>query len=297
MKSKSHFLLKGSTDDPLVVLRSATWAYNSIGLFDGDQACVVDPGLATSEVHALRQQLMEGCGASNQRQISHVILTHAHHDHMRGWMEFPGATVTFPKVAAEKGATPRERILAAKAKFDERLDDPVDGFRYPEPDLTFDDVLHLKVGDLEVEQRFLPGHSDCTSIVWIPALKTLLSADYLVTPGMPYCRWQARDFERAIETLTTWTLEEGIERIVPAHESILEGRDAILEALAAERDYMRVLRDQVQQLAAVGVDAERGTRQAARFMVGRRGTDLGGRRQDIDNARRVWAEEAESRPS
>jgi glyoxylase-like metal-dependent hydrolase (beta-lactamase superfamily II) len=297
MKSRSHFLLKGNADDPLVVLRSATWAYNSIGLFDGDQACVVDPGLATSEVHALRQQLMEGCGASSQRQFSHVILTHAHHDHMRGWMEFPGATVTFPRVAAEKGATPRERILAAKAKFDERLDDPVDGFRYPEPDLTFDEVLHLKVGSLEIEQRFLPGHSNCTSVVWIPALKTLLSADYLVTPGMPYCRWQARDFERAIETLTTWTLEEGIERIVPAHESILEGRDAILEALAAERDYMRVLRDQVQQLAAVGVDAEIGMRQAARFMVARRGSDLSGRRQDIDNARRMWAEEAESQPS
>jgi hypothetical protein len=111
---------------------------------------------------------------------------------------------------------------------------------------------------------------------------------------MPYCRWQARDFERAIETLTTWTLEDGIERIVPAHESILEGRDAILEALAAERDYMRVLRNQVQQLAAVGVDAEIGTRQAARFMVARRGSDLSGRRQDIDNARRMWAEEAES---
>ena len=297
MKADSHFLLDGSTDDPLVVLRSATWAYNSIGLFDGDQALVVDPGLATSEVHALRQHLEKGCGASSERRFSHVLLTHAHHDHMRGWMEFPGAAVTFPQVAAEKEATPRERILAAKAKFDEKLDDPVVGFRYPEPDLTFKDVLRLKVGNLEIEQRFLPGHSNCTSIVWIPALKTLLSADYLVTPGMPYCRWQARDFEQAIETLTTWTLEERIERIVPAHQTILNGHDAILEALAAEREYMCVLREQVRHLIAEGIETWPGVRSAAKFMVTRRGSDLGGRRQDLDNARRIWAEEAEGPPS
>jgi glyoxylase-like metal-dependent hydrolase (beta-lactamase superfamily II) len=297
MKTGSHFLLQGSSDDPLVVLRSATWAYNSVGLFDGNQACVVDPGLATSEVHTLRRQLAQGCGAMGERQFSHVLLTHAHHDHMRGWMEFPGSTVTFPRVAAEKGATPRARILAAKAKFDERLGDATPGFRYPEPDIVFEDVLHLRVGELDIEQRFLPGHSNCTSVVWIPALKTLLSADYLVTPGMPYCRWQARDFERAIETLTAWTLEEGIERIVPAHQAILEGRDAILEALAAERDYMRILRQQVGQLVAEGCETESGVRRAARFMVERRGSDLGGRRQDLDNARRVWTEEQASPPS
>ena len=297
MKTDSHFLLDGSTDDPLVVLRSATWAYNSIGLFDGDQACVVDPGLATSEVHAMRQHLEKCCGASSERQFTHVLLTHAHHDHMRGWLEFPGAAVTFPQVAAEKEATPRERILAAKAKFDEKLDDPVVGFRYPEPDLTFKDVLRLKVGNLEIEQRFLPGHSNCTSIVWIPALKTLLSADYLVTPGMPYCRWQARDFEQAIETLTTWTLEERIERIVPAHQTILNGHDAILEALAAEREYMCVLREQVRHLIAEGIETWPGVRSAAKFMVTCRGSDLGGRRQDLDNARRIWAEEAEGPPS
>jgi len=292
MKTAAHFLLEGNPDDPLVVLRSATWAYNSIGLFDGDQACVVDSGLSTTEVHTLRHQLASGSATHAQRRFSHVLLTHAHHDHMRGWMEFPGSTVSFPRVAAEKEALPRKRILAAKAKFDERLEDSTPGFRYPEADITFDEVLHLQVGELEIEQRFLPGHSNCTSVVLIPALKTLLSADYLVTPGMPYCRWQAREFERAIETLRTWTLEEGLERIVPAHQSILVGQDAILEALDEERDYMRALRQTVRGLVADGCETESGVRRAARSMVERRGSDLGGRRQDLDNARRIWIEEA-----
>ena len=72
---------------------------------------------------------------------------------------------------------------------------------------------------------------------------------------------------------------------------------AILEALEAERDYMRILRQRVGQLLAEGSETESGVRRAARFMVERRGSDLGGRRQDLDNARRVWTEEQESPPS
>ena len=42
----ARFLLAGNKSDPLVVLRSATWNYNSIGLFAESEALVVDPGLS-----------------------------------------------------------------------------------------------------------------------------------------------------------------------------------------------------------------------------------------------------------
>ncbi len=294
MSRRSRFLLEGSAADPLIVQRSAYWGFNAVALFDGQQACVIDPGLTASEVLRLKERARHAPerAGEHEREVSHVILTHAHHDHMRGWMAFPGSEVVFPRVAAEKGEVARSRILAAKRKLDDHFDDPCTGFEWPRATLVFDDVLDLRVGALDVQMRFLPGHSNCTSVVWIPALKTLVSADYLVTPGMPYCRWQAKDFEVAIETLTTWTQEEGIERVIPAHQDILVGQEAILAALAEERDYMSLMRALIREQVATGTEQEPAVRRVAKAMVKRRGSDLGGRRQDIDNARRIWDEES-----
>ena len=45
-----RLLHAGSAEDPLVVVRSSTWNYNSIGLWSGDEVVLVDPGLAPAEL-------------------------------------------------------------------------------------------------------------------------------------------------------------------------------------------------------------------------------------------------------
>ena len=75
-----QFLLQGTADDPLVVLRSAFWHFNVIGFYDGESACVVDPGIYPHEVEALRTALTAG----GRRTVDYVLLTHSHHDHIRG---------------------------------------------------------------------------------------------------------------------------------------------------------------------------------------------------------------------
>jgi len=150
----------------------------------------------------------------------------------------------------------------------------------------------LALDGLELELRFLPGHSDCTSVVWIPQLATLCSADYLVSPGLPYCRFEARLFEEALQTLERWTLELGIERILPAHNDLIEGRANILAALHEERDYFQFLREKARELRPDAESREALVRTLARACTERRGVSLGGKeRQDLDNARRVVAEE------
>lgn len=291
--STPRLLLEGSPRDPAVVVRSRLWGFNGIGFFDGDAAFVVDPGLAPEEIAALGQALATRARRGSPRRVTHVVLTHSHHDHIRGWQRFPGATVTFPRVAAAKGERARDRILAAKRRIDERLGVEDPGFGYPEPDLVFEDRARLSVGTLEVELRFLPGHSDCTSVVWIPALATLCSADYLVSPGLPYCRWRAREFEAALAHMARFVRDEGVERVLPAHNDPILGRDGILAALEREREYFRVLRAAVRRALQAGAQGERCAREAARAMVAWRGVDLGARqRQDVDNARRVIEEEA-----
>ena len=160
--------------DGLVVQRCSLWGYNSIGVVSGGEACAVDPGITPDEVASFRATLEAG-----GRRVTRVILTHSHHDHIRGWDAFPGAEVIAPRVVAEKEAGPRARILAGKAKVDERLGVEDSAFRYPEVDRTFDERLEVRVGALDLALEFLPGHSNCTSVVHVPALRALLTADYL----------------------------------------------------------------------------------------------------------------------
>lgn len=276
--------------DPVVLVRSRFWAFHAIGVAGDGEACVVDPGIYPDEIEALSREVRSRGGAD--RAVTHVVLTHSHHDHIRGWMRFPGARVVLPSAAAAKGEGPRQRILAAKLRIDERLSISDPGFRYPVADVTFEDRATLDVGGVPVELRFLPGHSDCTSVVWLPSVATLCTADYLVSPGLPYCRWRAAEFEAALETLRGWVVGEGVERVIPSHHDVLLGRDAILRALDAERDYFLALREAVRGGLAAGLDGETCIREAARAMAARRGRSLGPReRQDADNARRVLAEE------
>ena len=286
-------LVPGTPTDPLVVVRSRLWQFNGIGLWSGDEAVVIDPGIDPDEIAELSERVRTAERDGEPRRVVTVVLTHSHHDHIRGWSRFPGARVVMPRVAAEKGEVARERILAAKHKIDQHLAVSDPGFAYPEADEVFDERLRLTCGELELELRFLPGHSNCTSVVWIPALKTLCTADYLVSPGLPYCRWEATAFDQALAEMLRWTDELGVERVVPAHRDLHVGAEAVRAALSREREYMQVLRTQVRAALADGRSPDEAARHAARAMGQWRAEDVGRRdRQDLDNAQRVVAEEA-----
>ncbi|MDA1266479.1 MAG: MBL fold metallo-hydrolase, partial [Planctomycetota bacterium] len=236
-------LVEGTPQDPLVVVRSRLWQFNGIGFFSGDEAVVVDPGIDPTEIALLTERVTTAHRDGPPRRVTHVLVTHSHHDHIRGWSRFEGAEVILPRVAAEKDEAARGRILAAKHKIDQHLevDDP--GFAYPEADRVFDEQVSVRCGELTLEMRFLPGHSNCTSVVWVPQLRTLCTADYLVSPGLPYCRWQATAFDEALATLRRWVDELGVERIVPAHRELHLGRDAVFAAIAADEWAMRRTRE------------------------------------------------------
>jgi len=94
---RPRFLLKGAAGDPIVVLQSRFWHFNAIGVIGRTRSCVIDPGIYPDEIEQLAQSVqVQG------RVVTDVVLTHSHHDHIRGWMAFEGATVHFPKVAARK---------------------------------------------------------------------------------------------------------------------------------------------------------------------------------------------------
>lgn len=274
-------------EDGLLVQRSAHWKYNAIAVASEDEAVVVDPGLSPDE-HARFRAAVERGG----RRVTAVVLTHSHHDHIRGWMAFGDAPVLAPRAVSEKPEASRERILAAKRKFDERVGAEGEPFEYPRVDVPFDDEHALRVGAQDLRLVFLPGHSNCTSVVVAPGLGAILTADYLVHPGLPYCRWEAAPFEAALRRVQDLVREHDLDLAAPAHQALHDGRDEVEAAIAADLDYFAFLRDEVTRRAAeAGVTDDAVARGAAAAMAERRGFDVGPvARQDLDNAKRVLAE-------
>ena len=285
-----QLLEAGSVDHPLVIVRSGFWQFNAAGFFDGDEALVIDPGIFPEDIALLGAAVTTRSTEGTHRDVRHVVLTHSHHDHIRGWMQFPGAQVTMPKVAAEKDLGPRTRILAAKTKLDERLGIEDAGFAYPTPDRTFDQPCSLTIGSQAVHLYPLFGHSNCCSVVWIPALRTLFSADYLVTPGTPYCRWEADAMESALDWLASFVEEHDVQTVWPAHYAPHQGPQAIREAIKMDRGAMRVLREACSSGLESGHAEDTILRSATQAARAWRGTDTkASRLQDADNARRVLA--------
>ncbi len=290
------FLVAGNNSDPLVVLRSATWNYNSVGLFAGNEALVVDPGLSPAELALLHARLATAEQPPEPRHINHLILTHAHHDHIRGGCSFGGARTWMPRIAAEKGPEARGRILAAGEALGKRMGAEPPGYPWPQVTDPFDTEAQLVLGDnLEVRMHFLPGHSNCTSVVVIPALATLLSADYLVSPGVPFCRHEARMFEGALVGLRELVERYEIERLVPSHGPMHLGRNKIHKAIASDQSVMAAMRRAVRGALDKGLDKQQIMATALAAADKDRGQSAGRlAAQDTDNARRILREEQDN---
>ncbi|MEZ6004975.1 MAG: MBL fold metallo-hydrolase [Planctomycetota bacterium] len=282
-----HLVHAGSASDPLVVVRSDFWNFQGIGTWSGDEALVIDPGFYPEDIALLSAAVRTRVERSIPRRVRHVVLTHSHHDHIRGWQRFPDAEITMPQVAADKPADAQKRILAAKRTIDDSLGIDDRTFTWPVPDRTFEESCTLEFGAARAELHFLPGHSNCSCVVWLPHVRTLCTADYLVSPGLPYCRWEMPAFESALTWIELFVRREGVRRVVPAHNHILEGQDTILRALALETEYVAVLRNTLENRPP-GEDPARGQTLALQAMKNWRGSQTRAEvRQDRDNAQRM----------
>lgn len=283
-----------------MVVRSSTWNYNSIGLWSGDEVVLVDPGLAPAELSMTAARAMGAGRMDAPRRIAHLVLTHAHHDHVRGAHAFPGARVWMPTIAARKPDAARARILAAGDRLGERLAGSPAPLSWPTVDEEFDETARVTFGDgATLELWFLPGHSNCTSVVWVPASRTLLSADYLVSPGVPFCRHEALLFEQALERLLALTGSLPIERVVPAHGDLLVGTEAVRAAIELDLTTFRAMRAAAERRLAAGAAVDAQSAEAVAALVAAaseaRGFEAGLlAAQDEDNAARILREVAAS---
>ena len=115
----ARWLSAPRADAPLLVLQSPFWSYNNIALVSQGQACLFDPGARPVDLEAIGAAARLG-----GREITELVVTHSHHDHIRGWDSFPGARVWLPAAAQEKPEAEKQRYLYFKEAIDQRLGVP-----------------------------------------------------------------------------------------------------------------------------------------------------------------------------
>jgi cyclase len=179
--------------------------------------------------------------------VVYVINTHYHADHTTGTCFFSGARVISHALCRE---LLDKRGRASLEKFKASSDD------LREVDLVLPDVVFesgtvtLHVGDKTLQLRHSPGHSPDSIICAVPEDRVLLAADTMMP--LPYfVDGSYDDFVMSLKSLQS----SYYENIVQGHgEVILRGE--IDEKIQSDLDYLRRLRDAVDQALETGTSVE-----------------------------------------
>ncbi len=208
-------------------------------VYDGDEALVFDTHISVAHARAIRAEL-------DRREIRsiRVVLSHFHRDHVAGSGIFTDCEI----LASGKTAQVLEDNRASFADTTPSIDPLI------MPTTTFEGVMTLQVGDIDVELRPLDIHSFDGLVAYLPNSRTLLAGDtledtvtYVAEPDRLHIHIEELD------RLATWDIQS----ILPNHGDPVRiangGYDRSF--ISATRTYLQKLLDCRSQpeLAVLGL--------------------------------------------
>ncbi len=227
----------------LWVTQSALFATNSGVFLSGDEACLIDPGIAPETIEDIARFVTEQ-GATPRA----IVLTHAHWDHVMGPEHFPGVPVIahaeYLRVLREHGADLYRQIDAWEAQAHIRRLRP---FLLPRPTYTFATALTLTLGDIRLRIFHAPGHALDQCAVYHAESATLWAADMLSDIEIPLVL-SLSAYEQTLAHLATPDLR----MLVPGHGAPTTDAGEIRRRLAVDRAYLAELRERVTAAVAAG---------------------------------------------
>ena len=106
-------------------------------------------------------------------RIGHMWYTHAHFDHIGGAAAIADALNPLPLVALHQNDHVLWRAGGGGALFGFEIDPG------PEPTIDFVDGMKMKLGNVEFEVRFTPGHTPGHCILCVPSASTCFCGDLI----------------------------------------------------------------------------------------------------------------------
>lgn len=195
-----------------------------------------------SDNYLLAKSLHEEIRQITDQPVKFVILENAQGHAMLGsnyWKE-QGAQIIAHRDAADTikkyGKRSLERMIAGRR-------DKALGTRLVEPDIIFDEIYELKLGDEIIQALYLgPAHSPGDISVWLPKRKLVIAGDIAFHQRMVFIPEHA-DTEAWIETWDNFA-DLDAEIVIPGHGEPTN----MLEVTLYTRDYLVYMRNEMEKL-------------------------------------------------
>ncbi|MFN8194002.1 MAG: MBL fold metallo-hydrolase [Nocardioidaceae bacterium] len=220
-----------------------------------------DGGLVVVDTHGSTRagsEVVEDVRRLGVGDVTAVVNTHEHFDHVFGNDAFLSAYGTLPvhahEVAAEQTLVSAE---ATRARYAEDPDDPhaaeVLETRVVPADHTFSSVRVLELGDRRLELLHLGrGHTGGDLVVHVPDADVVLAGDLVEESGPPAFGEESFPLDWPFTLDQLIGLTGPATRVVPGHGALVDR--AFVEAQRAD---LGTVAQQIHELAAEGVPVDR----------------------------------------
>jgi len=130
-------------------------------------------------------------------RIAHLWYTHAHFDHIGGAGEIADALNPLPLVALHPNDHVLWRAGGGGALFGFDIDPG------PEPTIDFVHGQILKLGNVEFEVRFTPGHTTGHCILYVPLADVCFCGDLIFAGSVGRTDFPGGSWEQLVESIKT----------------------------------------------------------------------------------------------
>jgi glyoxylase-like metal-dependent hydrolase (beta-lactamase superfamily II) len=189
------------------------------------------------------------------KPVTHLLLTHDHGDHVFGNQAFEDCEIVSHRRLKEK-MEGNLRTTWAPGNLEKMLDDIkvnrperawlFEGLRIVLPTETFEDGYAVD----GVEMTYLGGHTDCSSVVYIPDDKVLFAGDLMFAETFPWAGDPTADPDVWIEAYKT-IIGMDVETIVPGHGPLCDKGEFEIQLA-----WFESVRDEMKGLIAKGASMD-----------------------------------------
>jgi glyoxylase-like metal-dependent hydrolase (beta-lactamase superfamily II) len=211
------------------------------GFIVGERGVVVIDARATP---ALASETLAAIRGVTDKPIRYLVLTHYHAVRALG-----ASSIAAEHIIAHRGTRylinerGQQDFESEARRFPRLFQDikSIPGLTHP--DICYDDLLLLDLGDREVQLRWLGrAHTEGDTAVWLPADHVLFAGDLVEASAAPYCGdAYIQDWISTLKAVRTL----GAQVVVPGRGPVV--RDAAVEqAIDETQEYLTILRNTVR---------------------------------------------------